>query len=148
MTREELNQYADLRKELEETKQRIKDTEKQILRLEQMGTVKDTVKGGMGGIQHFVIEGVPLGIYSKKKAILTARKEMLREQSIKYEQMTNDIMEFIKNIPDSHTRRVFTLRFVDGLRWQDVAEKIGGGNTESGVKKIFERYMKCCHTCH
>ena len=48
---------------------------------------------------------------------------------------------WIAAIPDSLTRQVFTARFVEGLRWDEVAEYIGGGISASGVKKICYRYL-------
>lgn len=50
--------------------------------------------------------------------------------------------KYINSIPDSLTRQIFTLRFVEGKRWEDVSEKIGGGNTADSVKKTCYRYLK------
>lgn len=52
------------------------------------------------------------------------------------------LQQFINDIPDSLTRQVYQYRFVNGLDWVQVAEHIGGGNTESGVKKRCYRYLK------
>lgn len=52
------------------------------------------------------------------------------------------IERYIADIPDSLTRQIFTLRFVDGLSWLQVAYKIGGDNTEDSVKKTCYRYIK------
>lgn len=52
------------------------------------------------------------------------------------------IERYIADIPDSLTRQIFTLRFVDGLSWLQVANKIGGDNTEDSVKKTCYRYIK------
>lgn len=48
---------------------------------------------------------------------------------------------YIANIPDSLTRQIFTLRFVDGLKWEEVADKVGGHNTGYSVKKICYRFI-------
>lgn len=47
---------------------------------------------------------------------------------------------YIRDIPDSLVRMVFTFRFVGGLTWGQVAESIGG-NTSDSVKKICYRYL-------
>ena len=47
---------------------------------------------------------------------------------------------YIAEIPDSLTRQIFTLRFINGLPWAQVAYSIGG-NTEDSVKKICYRYL-------
>ena len=48
---------------------------------------------------------------------------------------------YIAQIPDSHTRRVFTLRFIDGYSWLKVAMQIGGGNTADSVRMTVIRYI-------
>lgn len=48
---------------------------------------------------------------------------------------------YISEIPDSLTRQIFTLRFINGLSWVQVAHSIGGNNTEGGVKMICYRYI-------
>ena len=48
---------------------------------------------------------------------------------------------YIAEIPDSLTRQIFQLRFVDGLSWVQIAFSIGGGNTEGSVKMICYRYI-------
>jgi predicted nucleic acid-binding Zn-ribbon protein len=57
------------------------------------------------------------------------------------------IMAFIDEIPDSLTRQIFTLRFVDCMAWEDVATRIGGNNTGEGVKKRAYRYIKLVPKC-
>ena len=49
---------------------------------------------------------------------------------------------WISDIPDSLTRQIFTLRFVNGLSWPQVAYSIGGGNTAEGVRKRCNRYLR------
>lgn len=54
----------------------------------------------------------------------------------------NRLERYIADIPDSLTRQIFTLRFINGLSWLQVAYSIGGNNTEQGVKMICYRYIK------
>lgn len=49
---------------------------------------------------------------------------------------------WLQGIADSRTRLIFTYRFVDCLTWNEVADKIGGNNTDDSVKKICYRYLK------
>ncbi|MBQ8552319.1 MAG: hypothetical protein IJ428_05860 [Clostridia bacterium] len=49
---------------------------------------------------------------------------------------------YIADIPDSLTRQIFTLRFINGLSWSAVASRVGGCNSEAGVKMICYRYMR------
>lgn len=46
---------------------------------------------------------------------------------------------YIADIPDSLTRQIFTLRFVEGMRWEEVADKIG--SSSYSVKHICYRFI-------
>ena len=54
----------------------------------------------------------------------------------------NRLNRYIAVIDDSLTRQIFTLRFVNGLPWQQVACSIGGDNTADGVRKVVTRYVE------
>ena len=49
---------------------------------------------------------------------------------------------WISGIPDSLTRQIFQARFVEGMTWAQVAEAVGGKNTEGSVKMACNRYLK------
>ena len=102
----------------------------------------DTVSGGNGGIQHFKIEGFPYPEYSRKKSLLYARKATLANLELELLETLNQVEEFIASVDDSRMRRIITLRFIDNLSWNKVANHIGGGNTEDSVKKSFYRFME------
>lgn len=139
--REYLEQYSDLRKEIVEVRTRIADIEAQIYDIEHT-VVKDKVYGGEGGTQGFVIEGISHKGYTRKKTELLNKVMKLRRLEDKIEPMINDVDDFILRIDDSLIRRIVTFRFVDGMSWQGVANKIGGGNTDDSVRKAFIRYME------
>lgn len=142
VTKEILNQYVDLRKEYEEVREKISKLEEQIEKIESEGAVVDKVSGGSGGIQSFRIEGFPYPEYSRKKTLLYARKATLSELEWEISETINKVELFISSIKDSHIRRILTLRVVDNLSWNKVADKIGGGNTEGSVKMAFQRFME------
>lgn len=54
----------------------------------------------------------------------------------------NQVEEFIAGVDDSRIRRIITLRFIDNLSWNKVADRIGGNNTEDSVRKAFTRFME------
>lgn len=49
---------------------------------------------------------------------------------------------YISDIPDSLTRQIFTLRFIEGLTWEQVAAKTGGNNTAKNCSNICYRYIR------
>lgn len=136
-----LMQYIDLRQEIVELREKIDKLEKQIDKIEKEGSVKDKVFGGEGGLQPFTIEGFPYPEYSRKKTLLYARKATLSELEMELLESLNAVEKFIAGITDSHIRRIVNLRVVEGLPWIAVAKRVGGGNTEDGVKKAFYRFV-------
>ena len=142
ISKEILIQYSDLQEEVKEVRERIDKTEKQIAKIEDDGNVIDSVCGGNGGIQHFKIEGFPYPEYSRKKTLLYARKATLASLEMELMETLNKVEEFIASVDDSRMRRIITLRFIDNLSWNKVADRIGGNNTEDSVKKVFYRFME------
>ena len=142
VSKEMLAQYDDLLHEREETKVKIQKLEQEIKKIETDGDVIDKVRGGEGGLQSFRIEGFPHPEYERKKSLLSIRKRILTDLEFKILENINEIEKFISEINDSQVRRIINLRIINRLTWGRVAEKIGGGNTEDSVKKIFYRFME------
>ena len=156
ISKEVLVQYIDLQKEVKELRIKIEKLETRIPKLDERiaeieagETVKDKVKGGLGGIQNFNIEGIPTKEYNDKKTelyikkrLLAERKEMLSLLELDSMRQINQVEKFIKAIKDSHIRRIVSLRVVNGMSWNEVADSMGGGNTEGSVKMAFQRFME------
>lgn len=157
MTKESLGQYGNLVKEYGEVKEKlwqiqrkIERIERQMDRIEREGVVKDKVYGGEGGIQGFVIEGYASGDYSRTKSSLQQQKLLLlknqatlEDLSVRIKQERCEIEEFIAHVNDSHIRRILSYRLVKGMRWEDIAIHMGGGNTADGVRMAYNRYINC-----
>lgn len=152
-----LIQYSDLQEEIKETREKIEKLEQQAKKIERRlkdieannETVKDKVYGGFGGNQGFVIEGLPLREYDKKKTELLTKKLLINQRRSTLEilefdllEKTNEVEEFIASLNDSRMRRIINLRFIEKLSWNKVADRIGGGNTEGSVKMAFQRFME------
>lgn len=142
ISKEILVQYSDLQQECKEVREKIEKLENQIERIEKDGNVVDKVSGGIGGLQSFKIEGFPYPEYSRKKTLLYARKATLSELEMELLETLNEVETFIASVEDSHMRRIISLRVVDGLSWNKVADHIGGGNTDDSVRKAFDRFME------
>lgn len=142
VSKEILNQYVDLQKEAQEVRNRIMQTERQIMKIEKEGRVIDTVSGGFGGIQHFKVEGFPMADYQRKKTLLYARKATLSSLETEILETLKQIEDFVSSVEDSRMRRIITLRFINNMSWNKVADQIGGGNTEGSIKMAFQRFME------
>lgn len=142
VTKEVLSQYSDLQEEIKEVRLKIERLERDIDRIEEGEMVIDSVTGGNGGKQHFKIEGVPFPEYSRKKTLLYARKATLQLLEDDLLEKTNEVEQFIAGIDDSRIRRIINLRFLENKTWNQVADYIGGGNTEDSVRKSFTRFLE------
>lgn len=153
VSKEILNQYMNLqieikglRPKIEKLEARVKKIENRLAEIEAGEIVKDKVRGGLGGVQSFTIEGIPTKEYSERKMelyvkrkLLVSRKEMLEALEMDDLLQTREVETFIRSIKDTHTRRIVTLRIVDGMSWKEVADKMGGMNTEDSVRMAFNR---------
>ena len=52
------------------------------------------------------------------------------------------ITRFIKSIQDAQVRASIEMHYIDGATWNEVADAIGGGNTETSCRKYVSRYLK------
>ncbi len=74
-----LIQYSDMKEEIKDLHRRIEQLERELYKMEEEGTVKDTVTGGLGGTQHFVVEGLPAPALRRKALQIKARKKKQRK---------------------------------------------------------------------
>ena len=120
MTKDLLDQYPDICRELEDVERKLQEP------------VSDTVSGSGPDFpyrQHTVfIRGIPPG--------LAAQRDMLARQKAEVE-------GFIRSLPNSRLRRIVDLRAVQGLGWGQVAAKIGHRVSADAIKhqyyRIFEK---------
>ena len=142
ITKELLSQYTSLLRERDEVAASIERLERRIAKMEDEGTVIDSVRGGYGGIQRFVIEGFPNDDIERKRGLLRVRKLHLEalEKQILFQ--INEIEEFMRSIPNSPIRMIVRLRYIDDLQWDEVAERFGSGYTKDAVRMMLDRYLE------
>lgn len=115
-----LIQYCDMKQRIKIIRKRIRKLEKEIADLRKMQVV-DTVTGGYGGTQHFVIEGRPDGIIGKKEQLLTKRYNLLKEEELELIALTNEAEEYIHGIESIELRNMFDFYYLQDLNWAQVA---------------------------
>lgn len=120
----ELSQLRFLNMEINQLKQRRQEL---ISRAEKItNVITDMPRGGQGlDVKDELIDLIDLIALKEKQCIIEQRR----------------IERFIACAPDSLTRQILALRFVNGLSWRQVAFSVGGGNTEGSVKMICYRYI-------
>lgn len=130
MTIKELSQLYHLNREIEMDKRRLDELE--LLASSPKAQNLDGMPHAPGygdALARCVAEIVDL------KAIISAK-----QQQCIYER--NRLERYISGIPDSLTRQIFALRFINGLNWHQTAMHVGGGNTDESVRKRVYRYLQ------
>lgn len=137
-TKELLKQYCDLQKEIKELEQRI-----ERLRSKSVQVVTDSVKGSSNDFPYvektFIITGLE---EDRREQQLEKLSNILYKRKAKCKEIAIEIEEFINTIPDSRTRRVFTLRYIDGLSWLQIARKIERYDESYPRKVIHDKYLE------
>lgn len=130
MTLKELSQLYYLNREIERDQQRLEELR---ARASAPGSTNydgmPKSSGFENRLDRYIAEIVDL------EAIIQAKiTQCLHER--------NRLERYIAEIPDSLTRQIFQLRFINGLTWGQIAFTVGGGNTEEGVRKRVYRYLE------
>lgn len=131
MTLKELSQLYWLNREIELNKERLAELESKLELIRSASSFSDVpLHGGVNvnKIERYVEEVVDL------QAIISSKQQQCIHER-------NRLERWIADISDSLLRQIFTLRFINGLSWPQVAAHIGGGNTEAGVKMACYRYL-------
>lgn len=58
-----------------------------------------------------------------------------------YSQTREKLLQYIASVPFVRIKLIMSLRFIDKKSWLEVAEEIGGKETEYSVKKAVYRYL-------
>jgi len=142
LTKDILAQYCDLKEEVKDLRRRIQSKQRELDKIEEDGTVTDSVKGGYGGIQHFKISGFPYPEYSRKKTALYLYKAQLENAELELLELTNEVEDYIQSLTDSRIRRILRYRYIDNMTWRQVAHKMGGRATEDSVRMEHNRFLE------
>lgn len=125
MTAERLKQYKSLKAEIEELAE-------QIHRLESSDIVQGSDKEFPYIKHNFKVE----------TAECDRTRELLRKELGLLKAEYHALNEFINNIADSEIRRIFRYRYIEGLKWFQIASRLkvcGDGSTE---RKKHDRFLK------
>ena len=115
--------------------------------VEQLNNAKDRLHSMNTFLRAQSLDGMPQGSGDHRKVeqlsilIDQQKQEVARMERI-VESSASSVEQFIRSISDNRTAQIFSLRFLAGYSWQQVAEIIGGHNTENSVKSPCYRYLQ------
>lgn len=139
MTKEELGQLLDLRKEIKELDEKV-----ERLQGQRVGKVTDRVHSSMKEFPYCyttkTITGVDQKESKKHRRALTENEILLirrRQQAVSAE---HKISKFIESIKDSKIRRIVSLKYEEGYSWGKVAEMMNCDRTYP--EKMLTKYLK------
>ena len=134
MNKNQLRQLRHLKSEIRLLKQQIDNLESEI--------VTDRVRGS--DVEHPYIEKTYIirGLAYDRRVKIKRLKEKLQRRVDDLIDLVVEINEYIETIDDSLIRQIITLRYVNGLTWDQVAAHVGGGNTADSLRKMHDRFLK------
>lgn len=114
MTLQDLRQYSSMRAEIERLSRRLNELRLELAEEQTEATTKAV------------------------SALYVQLDNLHRVQLMKELEITKQL----EQIEDAQVRLSIQLHYIDGLTWNEVANEIGGGNTETGCRKYVSRYFE------
>lgn len=128
MTVREMSQLYYLNREIEQLERQ----------LEELECLAESTTQVITGMPHGSGTSDKVGRYAVRIADL---RSMIDNRKARCWDEMNRLNAYIDGVEDSLTRQILTLRYVNGLSWQQVADSVGGGISSDGVRKIQQRYL-------
>lgn len=139
MNKKELSQLRYLNREIELLKEQIEKAEQDV----EANMAADTVAGSNPVWPYqprsFRVEGIAIPEYERRVERL---KKKLRRRLEELLEKREELEEFIDKIDDSELRMIFTLRYINGLSWQQIAARMGVEGDGSTQRKKHDRFLK------
>lgn len=138
MTKKELEQLTDLKKE-------IKEIEQNISEIKQMDIGAVPVKVDASGRNFPYVQGkMTVSSYdpvlADKRAVrLYNKKALLEERKKKAVEAESQILQYINSIQESRVRRIMQFRYIDGYSWEQIGA-IMHFDRRTG-ERIVSRYL-------
>ena len=140
-----LVQYADIKQEAIDLQERIDRAQYELDKMtDEDGApevTSDIVQSGDIVTGRTRIYGIS-DLYVRRQSALRNLKAQyeLKQVELLYEQAETE--RFIETIPDSRTQSIVRMRVIDRRSWQEIATRMGGGNTADGVRMTFNRLFE------
>lgn len=128
MTIQDLSKVRNIKRVIQSKEERLKK-------------LKSTVTNTVSNLSLAPGKGCNDKVGNLSTEIADLKSELLQDLRRSYREKA--IIEIvIKNAPDEQLKEIIRLYFIDCLRWKDVANKLGGNNTEDTVRMRCKRYLE------
>ncbi len=139
MTKKELEQLIDLKKEISEIEQSIEKTQQMDI-----GAVPVKVNASKVNFPYIqgkvTVQSYNPALANKRAAILYSKRVLLEERKKKAEAEEIKLLHYINHIEESKIRRIMQFRFVEGFTWEKIGEIMYCDRTTA--EKLINRYLK------
>ena len=146
-----LEQYIELKGEIQDLQDRIDKDERRLAKIEKEGVVSDTVKGtrSNGTFGSIKITGYPFPECDQVKSMIKKRVAKLHILEDELQNAINEVDNFIEKVPKSDLRMIFRFKYLDDMTWAAVAlnmnerfQKRRTKYTEDSCRMRHDRYLE------
>lgn len=128
MTLQQLNGHLDLVIQLQSARESLENLRAKIL-----------------GATNY--DGMPHSSETSRKTeafavMLERQKDDVKRLERAVANSETEVRLFVDDIADNRTKLIFSLRFLCGCKWEEVADLLGSKNTDDSVKHICYRYLE------
>lgn len=123
MDKDVLVQYEEMRAEIKDLRRRIENDRIELDKLESMA-VTDSVTCGKKGrkpIRTVKVTGKPTMLIEHRKAMIRNRIKKTELLEAELLELTNQVEDYIEDIPKSELRILFRLYYIDNMTWYQAA---------------------------
>lgn len=123
----------------------VKETEQEIRRISRKKetVIQTNVKGSSHEFpytpQHFKIQGTTFTAEDDRH--LRYEEKLLKQRKENAEKIKLQVEEWMLTIP-ARMQRIIKYRYMDGMTWEETAEKMGRNVTIDSVRKELERFFQ------
>ena len=140
-----LTQYADIKRESYDLQERIDRAQYELDKMtDEDGApevTSDIVQSGDIVTGRTRIYGIS-DLYVRRQSALRNLKAQYELKQVELLYQQSEAERFIETIPDSRTQSIVRMRVIDRRSWQEIATRMGGGNTADGVRMTFNRLFE------
>lgn len=113
----------------------------------ELNSARDRLQSMSSFLKAQSLDGMPRSSGESRKVerlalLISEQAEKVSHMELMVSKSEEPIRAWIESIPDNRTEQVFSLRFLAGYEWAEVAAIVGGKNTEGSVKATCYRWLE------